>query len=83
MQFKINFTRRLTRVIKISSSILIIFVVLLLSGFTEFESDNLYSYQWGLKNNGNFLVDKSILKISHNPVYFNKLINDMMFYNDK
>ncbi|MBR1844306.1 MAG: S8 family serine peptidase [Lachnospiraceae bacterium] len=83
MQFKINFTRRLTRVIKISSSILIIFVVLLLSGFTEFESDNLYSYQWGLKNNGNFLVDKSILKISHNPVYFNKLINDTMFYDDK
>ena len=83
MQFKLYDVLRLPKVKRISSLILISFVVLLLFGFTEYESDNLYSYQWGLKNNGNFLVDKNLLKINHTPSYFNKMINDTMFYDDK
>lgn len=49
-------------------------------GFTEYNSDNLYSYQWGLKNNGNFLVDRSILANDYLPFYFIKDVNDAMFY---
>ena len=49
-------------------------------GFIEYNSDNLYSYQWGLKNNGNFLVDRSVLATNHIPFYFNKDMNDTMFF---
>lgn len=83
MQFKLNKSLRLPKVGIISRLLLIVFVVFLLFGFIEFENDNLYSYQWGMKNNGNFLVDKNLLKTNHRPVYFNKLVNDTMFYNDK
>ena len=63
----------------------VLFIVLLvcqivLFGFTEYNSDNLYSYQWGLKNNGNFFVDRSLLATNHVPLYFNKDINDTMFF---
>ena len=74
---------KLLRFKAISRILLIIFVVLSLSGFIEYESDNLYSYQWGLKNIGNFLVDKELLRSNYTPTYFNKSTNDMMFYNDK
>ena len=52
-------------------------------GFNEYDSDNLYSYQWGLKNNGNFFVDRTILANNHIPFYFNKGINDMLFFDNK
>ena len=68
---------------KISKILLIVFVVFLLFGFIEYESDNLYSYQWGLKNIGNFLIDKEVLREDYTPIYFDKSINDTMFYNDK
>lgn len=63
----------------------LLFVVLILCqviifGFIEYDSDNLYSYQWGLKNNGNFFVDRSLLANNHVPLYFNKNINDLMFF---
>ena len=62
-------------------------IVLLLSqfflfGFTETDKDNLYSYQWGLKNNGNFLVDRAVLANTHIPMYFDKSINDVIFYDN-
>ena len=66
----------------------VLLVVLLLSqvtliGFVEFDSDNLYSYQWGLKNNGNFCVDRTILSNNHSPIFFNKDLNDLMFFDNK
>lgn len=83
MQLNLYKSLRLQKMLKISRGLLIVFVVFLLSGFIEFENDNLYSYQWALKNNGNFLVDQNVLKSNHTPMYFNKLINDTMFYNDR
>ena len=52
-------------------------------GFTEYNMDNLYSYQWGLKNDGNFMVDRTILASNHNPFYFVKEINDAIFLDNK
>lgn len=52
-------------------------------GFTEYNMDNLYSYQWGMKNNGNFLVDRTLLAGNYNPFYFVKELNDLMFYDTK
>lgn len=54
-----------------------------LCAFSEYNSDNLYSYQWGLKNNGNFFVDRTMLTSNHLPLYFNKPLNDMMFFDSK
>ena len=52
-------------------------------GFTENNIDNLYSYQWGLKNNGNFFVDKSTIANDYKPFYFDKQYNDFLFYDNK
>ena len=54
-----------------------------LLGFTEKDVDNLYSYQWGLKNDGNFFVDRTILANDYIPLYFNKQVNDQMFFDVK
>ena len=66
----------------------LLLVVLLLCqvavfGFNEHDSDNLYSYQWGLKNNGNFMVDRTILANDYLPFYFNKTLNDTIFFESK
>ena len=85
MQFekKLLSCLKLRKVRKISILLLINFVVLFLFGFTELNEDNLYSYQWGLKNNGNFFVNKSFLRENHKPSYFDKSLNDLMFFDDK
>ena len=54
-----------------------------LLAFVEKDIDNLYSYQWGLKNNGNFFVDRTILANNYIPLFFSKPINDQMFFDDK
>ena len=54
-----------------------------LLGFTENNVDNLYSYQWGLKNDGNFFVDRSILANDYIPLFFSKNYNDQMFFDDR
>ena len=54
-----------------------------LLGFTEKDVDNLYSYQWGLKNDGNFFVDRTILANDYIPLFFSKNYNDQMFFDDK
>ena len=85
MQFgkKLLSCLKLRKVRKISIFLLINFVVLFLLGFTELNEDNLYSYQWGLKNGGNFFVNRSFLRENHRPSYFDKSINDLMFFDDK
>ena len=72
-------TKHISRLLLV---VLLICQVLTL-GFTEYNSDNLYSYQWGLKNNGNFMVDRALLASNHNPFFFVKELNDMMFYDSK
>lgn len=65
---------------------LLVFFVLcqfILFGFTEINSDNLYSYQWGLKNSGAFFVARTILANDYMPFYFDKTINDQMFFDTK
>ncbi|MBP3201736.1 MAG: S8 family serine peptidase [Lachnospiraceae bacterium] len=52
-------------------------------GFVENNADNLYSYQWGLKNNGTFFVDRTVLANDYLPLYFDKSINDQMFFDTK
>ncbi len=52
-------------------------------GFVENNTDNLYSYQWGLKNNGTFFVDRAILANDYLPFYFDKGINDQIFFDTK
>lgn len=54
-----------------------------LFGFVENNADNLYSYQWGLKNNGTFFVDRTILANDYLPLYFDKNMNDQMFFDSK
>ena len=66
----------------------LLLVVLLLCqvvifGFNEYDGDDLYSYQWGLRNNGNFAVDRGILASNHLPYYFNKSLSDTMFFEFK
>lgn len=53
---------------------------ILLLGFTEYDKDNLFRYQWALKNNGNFLIDRGILAANHNVMYFNKQVADNIFF---
>lgn len=70
---------------KVIIKVAIIFLLLAsvcLFGFTEFNDDNLYSYQWGLKNNGNFLISKDRLAENYNIAYFDKEANDYIFYDD-
>lgn len=55
----------------------------ILFGFNEYESDNLYSYQWGLKNQGNFFLDRGILAENHNILYHQKVFTDAVFFDDK
>ena len=70
---------------KVSRRLLLLFVFcqIFLLGFVEKDIDNLYSYQWGLKNNGNFIVDRTILANNYIPFYFNKAVNDQIFFDDK
>lgn len=65
------------------SKVMLIFLlscVVVSFGFVENNADNLYSYQWGLANNGNFFVDRTVLVNNYSPMYFNKEINDTMFF---
>ena len=77
----------MSKVIKklIGRGLLLVFVLcqFILFGFTENNSDNLYSYQWGLKNSGSFFVPRTILANSHIPFYFDKAVNDQMFFDTK
>lgn len=68
----------------LSRALLIVLLLcqIVLYGFNEYNNDNLYHYQWGLKNNGNFFVDRGILANNHTPFYFSKEINDIMFFDD-
>lgn len=73
------------KVVKSFNRLLLVLMLacsLLLLGFTEFDSDGLYSYQWGFKNNGNFFVNNQILDNDYVPLYFNKQYNDTLFYDD-
>ena len=63
--------------------IVLLLMSICLTGFTEFSDDNLYSYQWGLKNNGNFLISREILAENYNIAYFDKKANDYIFFDDK
>ncbi len=56
---------------------------MVLCGFTEYDIDNLYSYQWGLKNSGNFFVSRVTIANDYLPFYFIKSINDYLFYDAK
>lgn len=82
MRFLAKFSGRLRlpKVISISKILLILFVMLFIFGFVEFDQDNLYSYQWGLKNNGNFIVGDTFLINNHTASYFDKKTNDTMFF---
>ena len=71
------------KVKRVSTILLIPLVMLFIFGFTEFDPDNLYSYQWGLKNNGNFIVGNTFLRNNHIASYFDKQTNDMMFFDTK
>lgn len=77
----------MSKVIKklIGRGLLLVFVLcqFILFGFTENNLDNLYSYQWGLKNSGSFFVPRTILANSHIPFYFDKAVNDQMFFDTK
>lgn len=83
MQLGKNLFLRLPKMKKISRFLLIFFVLLSLPNFTSFGSDNLFKYQWALKNNGNFMVNKNILEVSYKPVFFDALVSDTMFFADK
>lgn len=85
MQFRKCIIKRLKlpKVRAISSILLSLFVVFLLSGFESYNSDDLYLYQWGLKNNGTFLVDEDALKKNHLPIYFYDSANNSAFFNDE
>lgn len=79
------FRMRIKSTKMVRKTILIVFALfcVLLSGFTEFESDNLYSYQWGLKNNGNFLIDRGVLAEDYDIMYHSKPFVDAAFQDDK
>lgn len=51
--------------------------------FVDYESDELFKYQWGLKNNGNFFVEKKVLSTNHNILYHNETFAKALFQNDK
>lgn len=68
--------------LKRSLAVLVIFSVILM-GFIELDRDNLYSYQWGLKNSGNFMVDRGILSSNHQIITYLKDFTDQIFYDDK
>lgn len=84
MQFRKDLIKRLKlpKVRCISRVLLCLFVVCFFSGFENYNSDDLYIYQWGLKNNGTFLVDKEALKKNHLPIYFNDSAVNSAFFND-
>ncbi|MBR1453525.1 MAG: S8 family serine peptidase, partial [Lachnospiraceae bacterium] len=71
---------RLPKITIVSKILLASFVVLFIFGFTEYDPDNLYSYQWGLKNNGNFMVGNAFLRNNHKASYFDKTTNDTRFF---
>lgn len=74
---------KITKMINRSLFIVLLSFCVLLSGFTEFESDNLYSYQWGLKNKGNFFVDRGVLADDYDIIYHDKSIADALFQDNK
>ena len=84
MQFKKELLKilRLPKVKAVSKLLLVNFIVLLLFGFNGYDTDSLYLYQWGLKNNGNFLVGKEVLKSNFEPLYFDKGFNDNIFFDN-
>lgn len=51
-------------------------------GFLWLNSSDYYKYQWALKNNGNFIIDRGILADNHSVMYFDKKIVDKDFYFD-
>ena len=57
---------------KKNKKIVLLFVLFFcfLSAF-NYNSDPLYQYQWGLKNRGNGLLDKSIIRENYEIMYFN------------
>lgn len=59
-----------------------IFVCNFCVGFLWLSSNDYYRYQWALKNNGNYIVDKGILADNHSVMYFDKNIVDRDFYFD-
>ena len=59
---------------KKSKKIIFLFVLFLIINFIfgfNYSSDPLYQYQWGLKNRGNGILDKSILRENYEIMQFN------------
>ena len=71
---------KLPKIHIISRMLLIMFFVFAILGFVDFNGDELYIYQWALKNQGNFLVHKNVLENNHIPIYFANSYDNSVFF---